>query len=192
MIGMSLESRSGSLRNADRHRSEYARANAWEVQKYILDKIGYVIFEALEPSHLRSVARSMAAGGAPSSHLGHVRGHLVEICRMAVAEGYLRPNIPGGLKVQRAKGHMVRKQGAVISPDDYSRAWSLLEERERVAFDLVMFAGLRESEMYGLWCSDVDAIGIHSGAPSTAASMRIRIRLRSAVKSDYHQGAWRD
>jgi integrase len=34
------------------------------------------------------------------------------------------------------------------------QAWTLLRERERLAFDLVLFCGLRESEVYGLKIRD--------------------------------------
>ena len=37
-----------------------------------------------------------------------------------------------------------------MSLAEYVRAWTVLDERERIAFDLVTFCGLRESEAYGL------------------------------------------
>ena len=44
--------------------------------------------------------------------------------------------------------------------EEYAEAWKLLGERERLCFDLVMFAGMRESEVFGLWCGDVREDGI--------------------------------
>lgn len=38
---------------------------------------------------------------------------------------------------------------------EYLRAWKVLDERERLAFDLVTFCGLRESEVYGLEIGDL-------------------------------------
>jgi integrase len=38
---------------------------------------------------------------------------------------------------------------------EYLRAWTVLDERERLAFDLVTFCGLRESEVYGLRNGDL-------------------------------------
>jgi len=38
---------------------------------------------------------------------------------------------------------------------EYLRAWTVLDERERLAFDLVTFCGLRESEAYGLKNGDL-------------------------------------
>lgn len=140
-----------------------AKTNAWEIQRYILPSVGAITFEELEPSHLRDVMKSMVSTGAPQSHLGHVRGHLVEICRMAFAEGYLQTNIAEGLKVPKVKGGVApdARPASVVSLADYAKAWLLLEERERLAFDLVLFAGLRESEVYGLQCGDVTENGIN-------------------------------
>jgi hypothetical protein len=47
-----------------------------------------------------------------------------------------------------------------VTLEDYCRAWSVLDERERLRFDLVMFARMRESEAFGLRCSDVTEEGI--------------------------------
>jgi integrase len=47
-----------------------------------------------------------------------------------------------------------------VTLEDYCRAWNALDERERLCFDLVMFAGMRESEAFGLWCCDVTEEGI--------------------------------
>jgi hypothetical protein len=37
-----------------------------------------------------------------------------------------------------------------VTLSEYLRAWNVLDERERLAFDLATFCGLRESESYGL------------------------------------------
>src|SRR5690348_2551457 len=47
-----------------------------------------------------------------------------------------------------------------VGLDQYAQAWHLLGERERLCFDLVMFAGMRESEAFALWCGDVKEHGI--------------------------------
>lgn len=66
--------------------------------------------------------------------------------------------------------------------EQYAEAWSLLDERERLCFDLVMFAGMRESEAFAIWCGDVAEDGIHIerrfykgsyGPPKTPKSDRI-------------------
>ena len=38
---------------------------------------------------------------------------------------------------------------------EYLRAWTVLDERERLTFDLVIFCGFRESESYGLRIGDL-------------------------------------
>ena len=35
--------------------------------------------------------------------------------------------------------------------EQHAEAWKLLAERERLCFDLVMFAGMRESEVFARW-----------------------------------------
>jgi integrase len=47
-----------------------------------------------------------------------------------------------------------------VGLEQYAQAWQLLGERERLCFDLVMFAGMRESEAFALWCGDVKDHGI--------------------------------
>jgi integrase len=42
---------------------------------------------------------------------------------------------------------------------EYLEAWKVLDERERLAFDLVTFCGLRESEVYGLRIGDLYEYG---------------------------------
>ena len=49
----------------------------------------------------------------------------------------------------------------VATLEQYAEAWSLLDERERLCFDLVMFAGMRESEALAIWCGNVAEDGIH-------------------------------
>ena len=47
-----------------------------------------------------------------------------------------------------------------VTLEQYAAAWDLLGERERLCFDLVMFAGMRESEAFALWCGDISGDGI--------------------------------
>ena len=46
------------------------------------------------------------------------------------------------------------------SLEQYAEAWKLLGERERLCFDLVMFAGMRESEAFALWRGDIKEYGV--------------------------------
>ena len=47
-----------------------------------------------------------------------------------------------------------------VTLEQYAAAWDLLGERERLCVDLVMFAGMRESEAFALWCGDISGDGI--------------------------------
>jgi integrase len=84
---------------------------------------------------------------------------LTDICRSAV-EGYLQTNVSEGLKapVKLVRSKNGSKPIAVLH--QYGSAWELLKERERLCFDLVMFAGMRESEVFGLWCGDITDDGV--------------------------------
>jgi hypothetical protein len=47
-----------------------------------------------------------------------------------------------------------------VGLDQYAAAWNVSGERERLCFDLVMFAGMRESEVFALWCGNIGEEGI--------------------------------
>jgi integrase len=142
-------------------RASTAKTAEYEIRRHILPELGPLTFEELEPSHLRSLLKDLAKAGLSEHPLKHVRGQLSEICRMAVAEGYLRTNISEGLNLPKNFVQRGIREQPTINLSDYHRAWLLLAERERLAFDLVLFAGLRESEVYGLQCGDIEAEGIH-------------------------------
>lgn len=135
-----------------------------EINKHILPEIGAVTFDELRPEHLRSVLRKMVHRGLSNASLAHVRGHLTGICEMAAAEGYLSTNISEGLKLPKLKqetlkstpsGTPNRTDKLVVSLLGYVGAWRVFAERERLLCDLVLLAGMRPSEAFGLWCGDV-------------------------------------
>ena len=66
---------------------------------------------------------------------------------------YLTNNVSEGLKPP-AKMLRASAPKLVATLEQYAEAWSLLEERERLCFDLVMFAGMRESEAFAIWWGD--------------------------------------
>jgi integrase len=70
-------------------------------------------------------------------------------------EGYLGSNIAEGLKTPKSAKRSDRSKLHRVTLAEYLRAWSVLDERERLAFDLVTFCGLRESEAYGLQIGDL-------------------------------------
>jgi integrase len=75
------------------------------------------------------------------------------------AEGYLASNIAEGLKTPQAAKRSDRSRLRRVTLTEYWQAWSTLDERERLAFDLVLFCGLRESEAYGLKNRDLFQLG---------------------------------
>jgi integrase len=107
---------------------------------------------------MKTIEEESAQGQEPAAPK---RDYLADICKSALAESYLTTNIAEGLKapvklvVKSSNGTKLR-----ASLEQYAEAWKLLGERERLCFDLVMFAGMRESEAFGLWCGDVKEHGV--------------------------------
>jgi len=95
--------------------------------------------------HFREAIDSELASPTPAMKLGMV----------VVAEGYLTANIAEGLKTPKAAKPSDRSRLRRVTLAEYLRAWTAVDERERLAFDLVTFCGLRESEVYGLKIGDL-------------------------------------
>ena len=72
-----------------------------------------------------------------------------------VAEEYLTANIAAGLKTPKTAKRSDRSRLRRVTLAEYLQAWTVLDERERLACDLVTFCGLRESEVYGLKNGDL-------------------------------------
>ena len=72
-----------------------------------------------------------------------------------IAEGYLTCDIAKDLKTPVMAKPSDRTRLRRVTLSEYLQAWTVLDERERLAFDLVIFCGLRESEAYGLRNGDV-------------------------------------
>lgn len=140
-------------------RVQTGRTAEYEIRNYILPDLGDVTMGELEASQLRNVLKTKAKAGLKYQVMKHLKGHMTEICRMAVAEGYLRANVSEGLKVPMG---LVQPSAppSTIGLEEYLKAWQLLTERERLPLDLVLFAGMRESEVFGLWCGDIEERGI--------------------------------
>lgn len=146
-------------RESGEWRENTAKECMREIRLHLLPEIGSIKFEDMEPATLRGVLRTKAEQGLGRQVLNHLRSYLGDICRTAVAEGYLQTNIAEGLKVPVTL--VLRSAPKLfVTLDQYVQAWELLGERERLCFDLVMFAGMRESEAFALWCGDVTADGI--------------------------------
>jgi integrase len=140
-------------------RENTARESTREIRLHLMPDLGEVKFEELTPALLRTILKKKAEQGLGRQVLNHLRGYLADICRSAVAEGYLATNVAEGLKapVKLVKASRPKLR---VTLEQYAAAWELLNERERLCFDLVMFAGMRESEAFGLWCGDVNGHGI--------------------------------
>jgi predicted amidohydrolase len=65
----------------------------------LVSELGDVTFEELIPALLRALLRKKAEQGTGRQVLKHLRSYLTDICKSAVAEGYLKTNISEDLKV---------------------------------------------------------------------------------------------
>jgi integrase len=162
-------------------RSATAKETMREIRQHLLLELGPLTFDEVTPSLLRNLLRTKAEGGSGEQVLSHLRAYITDICKCAVAEGYLRTNVSEGLKVP-TKLVKPKAPKRVATLEEYAQAWNLLAERERLCFDLVMFAGMRESEAFAIKCGDVAADGIHIerswyrgefGPPKTKKSDRV-------------------
>jgi integrase len=140
-------------------RENTAKESTREIRSHLMPDLGEIKFEELTPALLRAILKKKAELGMGRQVLNHLRGYLTDICRSAVAEGYLAVNVAEGLKapVKLAKSSRPKLR---VTLEQYAAAWDLLGERERLCFDLVMFAGMRESEAFALWCGDIAGDGI--------------------------------
>jgi hypothetical protein len=93
--------------------------------------------------------KKKAEQGLGKETVNHIRFYVTDICRSATAEGYLSFNVAEGLKSPK-KLLKPSEPKLVASLEEYAQAWPLLDEREPLCFDLVMFAGMRESEAIAL------------------------------------------
>src|SRR5207245_9191033 len=72
-----------------------------------------------------------------------------------VAGEYSTCNMAECLKTPKMERRSDRSRLRRVTLAEYLRALTVLDERERLAFDLVTFCGLRESEAYGLKNGDL-------------------------------------
>ena len=146
-------------RESGEWRENTEKESSREIRLHLIPDLGEVQFEELTPALLRALLKKKAEQGLRRQTLNHLKGYLTDICKCAVSEGYLQNNISEGLKapVKLASPSDVK---LTLRLEQYAEAWRLLEERERLCFDLVMFAGMRESEVFALWCGDIKEEGI--------------------------------
>jgi site-specific recombinase XerC len=124
-------------------------------RRSILPEIGEVRCRDLKAAHLRAVLRKLAGTGLSYESVSKVRFAMGDMVKRMVAEEYLTSNIASGLKTPKTARRSDRSRLRRVTLAEYLRAWTVLDERERLAFDLVTFCGLRESEVYGLKNGDL-------------------------------------
>ena len=90
--------------------------------------------------------------------LKKLRADVKWVCQKAKSKGYLSHAIWEGLDRPAALKPTAPKLTFTIPK--FAECWGVLEERDRLAFELVTFVGLRESDVFGLKCGDVIAGGL--------------------------------
>ena len=138
----------GDWRRATGQQAEY-------LFRSILSEIGELRCRDLKAEHLRAVLRKLAATGLSYESVSKVRFAMGDMVKRMVAEEYLTSNIAEGLKTPKTARRSDRSRLRRVSLAEYWRVWTVLDERERLACDLVTFCGLRESEAYGLKNGDL-------------------------------------
>jgi integrase len=139
----------GDWRKATGQEAEYL------FRRSILPEIGELQCRDLKAAHLRAVLRKLAGTSLSYESVSKVRFAMGDMVKRMVAEEYLTSNIAAGLKTPKTARRSDRSCLRRVTLAEYLRAWTVLEERERLAFDLVTFCGLRESEAYGLKTGDL-------------------------------------
>jgi integrase len=139
----------GDWRRASGQEAEYL------FRRSILSEIGELRCRDLKAEHLRAVLRKLAGTSLSYESVNKVRFAIGDMVKRMVAEEYLTSNIASGLKTPKTARRSDRSKLRRVTLAEYLRAWTALEERERLAFDLVIFCGLRESEVYGLKNGDL-------------------------------------
>jgi hypothetical protein len=116
-------------------------------RRSIVPEIGELRCRDLKAEHLRAVLRRLAGTGLSYESVSKVRFAMGDMVKRMVAEEYLTSNVAAGLKTPKTARRSDRPRLRRVTLAEYLRAWTVLDERERLAFDLVTFCGLRESEV---------------------------------------------
>jgi hypothetical protein len=124
----------GDWRKASGQEAEY-------LLRSILSEIGELRCRDLQAEHLRAILRKHADRGLAYDSANKFRFALGDVVKRMVAGGYLKFNIAEGLKTPKTARRSDRSKLQRVTLAEYLRAWSVLDERERLAFDLVTFAG---------------------------------------------------
>src|SRR5712692_6625054 len=138
---------------------DWRRATGQEAERLfrrsILPEIGAMRCSDLRAEDLREVLRKLAGAGWSRGPVSQVRCAMVDMVHKMIAEGYLMVDIAKDLKTPVRAKPSDRTRLRRVTLSEYLQAWMVLDERERLAFDLVTFCGLRGSEVYGLENADL-------------------------------------
>jgi integrase len=140
-------------------RDHTGREAEYLFRRSILPEIGELRCRDLTAEHLRNVLRKLANTGLSYESVSKVRFAMIDMIKKMIAEQYITFNIAAGLKTPKTARPSDRSRLKRVTLGEYLRAWTALDERERLAFDLVTFCGLRESEVYGLRNGDLYEYG---------------------------------
>ncbi len=134
-------------------KSERQRLNA-----YVLPIIGEVVFADVTQDDLSRVLSAARERELGDEMLRKLRGDVIRVCKRARGEGCLDRPVWEGLG--RATSVKPKAEKLTLDMESYVTIWTALQPRDRLAFGLVMFQGLRESEVFGLQCGDLIENGI--------------------------------
>src|SRR5947207_2573044 len=138
---------------------DWRRASGQEAEglfrRSIVPEIGELRCRDLKAAHLRAVLRKLAGTDLSYESVSKVKCAMGDMVKRMVAEEYLTSNIAAGLKTPKTARRSDRSRLRRVTMAEYLQAWIVLDERERLACDLVTFCGLRESEAYGLKNGDL-------------------------------------
>ena len=141
-------------------RDNTGREAEYIIRNLILPEIGELRCRDLKADHLRNVLRKRANAGHSREYVNKVRFALGDIVRSMMAHQYVAFDVAAGLKTPAAARPSDRSRLRRVTLGEYRRVWTVLEERERLAFDLTLFCGMRESEVYGLKNGDLQKRGL--------------------------------
>lgn len=126
------------------------------LNRYVLPIIGGNVMAQLEQEDLRNVLRQACLTPSLGQEmLRKIRADLTNLCKTALGEGILSRSIWVGLP--RAESVKPPAEKLTIAAEQYSIALATLTERDRLVFDLIMFVGLRASEVFGLQIGNIGA-----------------------------------
>ena len=140
-------------------RDHTGREAEYLFRRSILPEIGELRCHDLTADHLRNVLRKLANTGLSYESVSKVRFAMSDMVKKMIAEQFITFNIAAGLKTPKTARRSDRSRLKRVTLGQYLQAWIALEEREQLAFDLVTFCGLRESEVYGLKNGDLYEYG---------------------------------